>query len=673
MGCSRGMVAVVFCLAIAVCSSAIADLRTFDDRRAIERDCGEMQPGAREGENEYANYSECSCNFSERAPSWTGFMGEAVRAIAFDGANGHVIAGSNNGIVRLFDFNGSVIKEQEVAGMVNSVGACGGKIVAATSVIYCFTSALGPQWQFDTCSTSVRLGFSSNGYFVAGDSNGNVRLFSVGSANPIWTHKLPNYISSVAIADDAKYVAVGCSDGNICLLGRTGNVEKLVKTGFAGSVALSSDGRYFVYGSDRLYVYDMNNASELWNVSLGEKIFRIAYSAYANVIAACDLGKTLHLFDISNSSSYAELPLLGDVEALELSRDGRMMAVCDRSGNVSFFDYLSPCMPRPGDEIVFNPSGPTITPKWFYKAESWVLSCDIYDGNVAVGGMDGFVYLFRNTTTSGLGERLFVNINTSITRAYSGEVFNVVVTVTNGTAPVKDAEVTLGAIHGTIVQTIGMTNESGIFTTDCTTGYLDEQNWCRVAATARLGDSIGTGLATVTLLPMIRPLEIEVYLVPNTNHVVATTTSGHVPLGGANVVLQFTNAFVRNITGATGDDGNFFTTITSQNTKDPVEVLARAWKSGYDNAVKETTLVLGEIYSKKAVSNVFPTTILLIGVAALLAISPVAAYALRVRKKNDISERRTLTNKEKSKGKRRKWKRGKGKRRDVESGRLGKL
>lgn len=98
---------------------------------------------------------------------------------------------------------GGIYSTGGIPSLVYVVGSSGGSIV--------LLSKNGEKlWEYRTGAEDVVTTISEDGSLIAtGDSNGNMRLFKLGTPNPIWSYPTKTRIVSIAVSFDSKFVVAG--------------------------------------------------------------------------------------------------------------------------------------------------------------------------------------------------------------------------------------------------------------------------------------------------------------------------------------------------------------------------------------------------------------------------------------------------------------------------------
>jgi len=104
------------------------------------------------------------------------------------------------------------LPDGEIGGIYSSGEAPALVYVLATSRgnIRIFSKRGEMLWEYPTGCDDVLAALSADGSrIVAGDSHGNVLLFKIGSATPLWSFSVGSKVVSIAISSDSRYIVVG--------------------------------------------------------------------------------------------------------------------------------------------------------------------------------------------------------------------------------------------------------------------------------------------------------------------------------------------------------------------------------------------------------------------------------------------------------------------------------
>lgn len=276
-----------------------------------------------------------------------------------------------------------------------------GNYASKPPTLYIFSRAnYRPLWNFtlDIGDDWVRggvysLAFSSDGkYLVVGTwgsgykSDTWVYFLEVPTGALLWGYQVSNdlmFVSdyvSVDISSDGNYIIAGSSCNNqVYLFNKTSaNPVYTYKVGESiSSVSISESGDYFVVGSDKLYYFSKNIIVPLWSRDLGGAINSVSISGEATYIAAVR-GTCLYLLK-NDSTELWNYDVKESVGQTLISKDGNYIIL--RSGNHVYLFSRT----EDGDL-----STPAHEPLWSYDTKDTVKSISIssngrYSG-IASGG-----------------------------------------------------------------------------------------------------------------------------------------------------------------------------------------------------------------------------------------------------------------------------------------------
>ncbi len=251
-----------------------------------------------------------------------------------------------------------------------------------------------PIWDFKTNdSPQITLAISSDGNYivVGGDNINEIYLFNRSSSIPIWSYKLNGITMDLAISSDGKYFVIGSNDNKIYFFDRS-NPSPLwtfTTNEVVMSVAISSDGNYIVAGGRdyRIYLFNRNSSTPIWSYTANADLYSVAISSDGKYIIAGGsfrMGgwESLYLFN-KNSSTPIWNFSNKTINCVAISSDGNYIVV----GGINIYLFTK------------NNS----IPIWVYETNSYVCEVGISsDGNYIVAGSrdDNNIYLFNNNGTT---------------------------------------------------------------------------------------------------------------------------------------------------------------------------------------------------------------------------------------------------------------------------------
>lgn len=123
----------------------------------------------------------------------------------------------------------------------------GGQWGSTQEVLMFQRSSSTPIWHHTSSIGSFgayhSIAFSADGDYMVICSRSTVTLFSRASGSPVWSKKdFPKYVSSVSISSDAGYIGVGCEDGTVYVIDKSGNTL-WTGAGIGARVGISGDGK----------------------------------------------------------------------------------------------------------------------------------------------------------------------------------------------------------------------------------------------------------------------------------------------------------------------------------------------------------------------------------------------------------------------------------------------
>jgi WD40 repeat protein len=171
----------------------------------------------------------------------------------------------------------------------------------------------------------VRLAFSPDGTkIVATERDNAVRLYDVGSGEPVWsqviklTNPYENYTSDVAFSPDGKSIAAGATDHHIYVLDPATGEQRAQLVGHAWypwALAFTSD-------SKLLYSSGWDGAIRRWDVAARKQLDLPAGRRASGVVAASPDGRTLAYVDDSGTIRLVDAISGDEHRSIELPETG---------------------------------------------------------------------------------------------------------------------------------------------------------------------------------------------------------------------------------------------------------------------------------------------------------------------------------------------------------------
>jgi len=336
------------------------------------------------------------------------------------------------------------------------ISADGGSFVAAVSRKVFLFNRSGPfqKWAYSVGESNRHIAISRDGRLVAaGDQDEYVYLMDglwddKSTSSPLlWYSQTGYVVKSVAISSDGNYIISGSKspDKNLIAFYHKDDPIPLWTSndlnGEVFSVDISSDGSYMVagtgygFGKDtRVYLFEKNSSTPLWNYEADDIVFSVAISSDGNYIAAGSKDDKVYLFHKSSSSPIWSYTAGNHISSVAISSDGMYIVAGSGDHKIYFFNRSSstPLWSHtidyiPGnmgdvDSVSISSDGNYIaagtqiyegtskvclfhrsssTPLWKYSAEDYINSVSIdSDGNYLVAGDQAKKIYFFNRTIS---------------------------------------------------------------------------------------------------------------------------------------------------------------------------------------------------------------------------------------------------------------------------------
>ena len=171
-------------------------------------------------------------------------------------------------------------------------------LIALLGVVF-GDEVVSPEWEYETGDWVHSVAISSDGkYVVAGSKDWNVYFFDK-NGNLLWKYKTGGDVESVAITPDGNYVVAGSDDYYVYFFDKNGNLLWKYETGWdVGSVEISSDGNYIVAGSNDDYVYFFDkNGNLLWKYKTEDGVNSVAITPDGKYVVAGCLDGYVYFFN----------------------------------------------------------------------------------------------------------------------------------------------------------------------------------------------------------------------------------------------------------------------------------------------------------------------------------------------------------------------------------------
>jgi WD40 repeat protein len=278
---------------------------------------------------------------------------DAVTSVTLSAEAAVVVSGSNDNTVRFWDLaSGRVLRTLEGhAGPVLSV--------AMSAEARIIVSGSGDKtlkvWDLVTGRIVCTLeGHTDRVLSVAVDPSTSMAVSGSGVRDKslkVWdlatgrlVQSLEGHTSSItSVAVSAGKVISGSKDATLMIWDlATGRVLRAVREGsVVSSVAVSTDARVGVTGS-------WNSTVKVWDLATGHllrtleghrhMVLAVAVSTAARVIVSGSYDKTVRVWDLATGRQLGRATCEATVNAVSISRDGRLVAAGDTSGRVYLFE-----------------------------------------------------------------------------------------------------------------------------------------------------------------------------------------------------------------------------------------------------------------------------------------------------------------------------------------------
>jgi len=192
---------------------------------------------------------------------------------------------------------------------------------------------------------------------------------------------------------------------------------------------------------------------------------------------------------------------------------------------------------------------------------------------------------------------LQTSVDLSNSTVHEGEQVSIIAYVTNGTAVVENAIVTMFSVKGgNFTESSGLTNASGYFVTTFTAPEITEKVNVRIVARAsKIGYADGSDYEYLEVLPF---LSVQITANPDaikseeTAQILIHVKSNEEPVANASVTISSSSGSLSNETGITDSSGIISLVFTAPQTTTflNVNITAIATKDDYMNGMRQTII-----------------------------------------------------------------------------------
>jgi len=223
-----------------------------------------------------------------------------------------------------------------------------------------------------------------------------------------------------------------------------------------------------------------------------------------------------------------------------------------------------------------------------------------YYANLTV--MDDYGAVSNNVTTTTINIQslppLQISVDLSNSTAHEGEQVSIIAYVTNGTAAVENATVTMFSVKGgNFTESSGLTNASGYFVTTFTAPEITENANVRIVARAsKIGYADGSGYEYLEVLPFlsVQITAPDATKSEETAQILIHVKTNEEPVANASVTILSSSGSLSSETGITDSSGTVSLVFTAPQTTTflNVNITAIATKDGYMNGVGQTRITI---------------------------------------------------------------------------------
>lgn len=296
---------------------------------------------------------------------WGGFEGKAV-SITGDGS---VIAAGTDAGIRVMDNRGRTLWLDSDVKPVDTISMSPeGRFVATIGgTTFSLHTNAGFLLARNSSSGATAVAIPTDGSIIAVGTPDSLVGFNQ-SGTEKWRYGIFEN-RKLLFARDGTYLA-GASAYSVVALHPSGNLLWSYRTGSnLRDIAISSDSRYIVAGSDDRRVYLFNRTGGLlWSYDLGDPVACVDISGNGSFISAGSgrgLDHRVYLFTAAGDLAWS-YQATGWVTDVALSEDGSSLAAVSNDGVLAFFSTAGAPVPPPAttvpSEAITTPAPPGTSP-----------------------------------------------------------------------------------------------------------------------------------------------------------------------------------------------------------------------------------------------------------------------------------------------------------------------
>ena len=215
-------------------------------------------------------------------------------------------------------------------------------------------------------------------YIAAGTFDGNVYVFLTSDKDNFWIHSEPSdeRITEIDFSGDSSHLVIGTKSGSVHVYPSSGGDSMtMVQPNRVTCVSAGLNSRYYTYGTEEgmLTVFDGIIGSDIWLKDIGGAVSDCTFNGKGTYVFAGSDNKKLVLANGTTGEEVWSVNAVSAVTSVSLSYKGENLLVGTESGISLFYeqlldnqapiasiDIIDPSIALPGEGISFTGSGTDI-------------------------------------------------------------------------------------------------------------------------------------------------------------------------------------------------------------------------------------------------------------------------------------------------------------------------
>ncbi len=200
-----------------------------------------------------------------------------------------------------------------------------------------------PLWSFRTEKGIRDVTISRDGsYCAAGSVDDHVYFFERGSSTPLWSHEVGACWTVDMTADGEYIVAGGNGYPTSAYLFHRSSGEPIMEypmNDWVESVSISDDGRFITAGDRENYVYlfDREQEGTVWSYKTGGRVEEVTISGNGQFLAAASWDESVYFFNASSSTPDWTYATDDEVYCIAIAERAQYLVAGSRDENIYLF------------------------------------------------------------------------------------------------------------------------------------------------------------------------------------------------------------------------------------------------------------------------------------------------------------------------------------------------